>query len=126
MNAMASVPRARYAFAFTPVDQGILLFGGAGATENDHLSDTWLLKVNGTGLGDFQWTELQNYPTPRGRWCLGAAQCGAGALIMGGSIDYRISSNETWAWSPKVSSSVWGEEHDVLGEWEHADSAKTT
>ena len=45
---------------------------------------------------------------------------------MGGSIDYRISSNETWTWSPKVFSSVWGEEHDVLGQWEHTDSSETT
>jgi hypothetical protein len=38
-------------------------------------------------------------------------------LTMGGSIDYRISSDETWHWEPKVISSPWGEEFDSLGKW---------
>lgn len=54
---------------------------------------------------------------------MNAATCGAGALITGGSVDYRVSSNETWQWKPKVLSSVWGTEHNSLGEWELVDRA---
>jgi len=123
LDAVAPRPSARYAMALAPVEQGLLLFGGAGSSEDDHLGDTWLLHINGTGMGDFRWQELQNYPAPRGRWCMNAASCGSGVLIAGGSIDYRVSSNETWQWKPNVLESVWGPEHDSLGEWERVDTA---
>lgn len=119
-------PRARYAAAFAPTENGVLLFGGAGDSENDHLSDSWLLNINGTNLTESTWEELQSYPTPRGRWCMSGAQCGKGMLMMGGSIDYRISSKETWLWEPKVLPSPWGTEHDSLGEWTSEEDAYYT
>lgn len=62
-------PRTRYAFAFAPTENGVLLFGGDGDSENNRLSDSWLLNINGTDLRNSTWTELQDYPTPRSRWC---------------------------------------------------------
>merc|ERR1711998_137515 len=117
-NALAPRPNARYAATFSPVSGGVLMFGGAGATENDHLADSWLLRINGSTPSDFVWEQLQDFPAPRGRWCLSAVQCGDGALIMGGSTGYRLFSNETWKWSPEVIPSVWGAEHDSIGSWE--------
>jgi len=125
-SAKAPRPAARYAASFAPVSGGVLLFGGAGATENDHLGDSWLLKVNGSSLSDFEWQQLENFPSPRGRWCQSAVQCGDGALIMGGSFDYRMFSDETWRWTPEVISSVWGQEHNSVGRWEKVGNSQWT
>jgi hypothetical protein len=48
-------PRTRYGFAFAATENGILLFGGAGDNEFDHLSDSWLLQIDANDLENSSW-----------------------------------------------------------------------
>jgi N-acetylneuraminic acid mutarotase len=48
-------PRSRYGFAFSPTANGVLLFGGAGDSENDHFTDSWMLNINATDLNNSTW-----------------------------------------------------------------------
>jgi hypothetical protein len=76
-----------------------MLFGGAVVADEDYFSDTWLLFRNN---GSPVWKQQNNWPQPRGRWCGAAATCkdSTGVVMVGGSIDYRVSDAGTWMWKP--------------------------
>jgi len=80
-----------------------MLFGGAVTADEDYYSDTWLLFRNG---GAPVWKQQNDWPRPRGRWCHAATRCakqgvnGSSVVMVGGSIDYRVSDIPTWMWTP--------------------------
>jgi hypothetical protein len=124
-----SLPTAEQQVTFVgPAD--CMLFGGAVTADEDYFADTWLLYLNG---GKPVWKQQNNWPAPRGRWCHAAATCADpanGALMLGGSIDYRVSDTGTWIWTPtpipfEKNTDEPGHPPGHTGEWELVNSGPT-
>lgn len=88
------------------------LFGGAALSEDDHFDDTWVFHPMQANDGKLGWQKSQPAvadppPKPAGRWSFQIASCGAGTLMAGGSIGYRICADDTWTFNATVFPSVW-------------------
>jgi hypothetical protein len=54
------------------------------------------------------------------------ASCGNGVLMAGGSIGYRVCTDDTWTFNATVFPSKWttaAVNHDAYGEWKRQDPA---
>lgn len=107
-------------------ESSCMIFGGAALSEDDHFQDTWIFKAGG-------WKQTQPGtwapgPRPAGRCSFQIASSGAGTLLSGGSIGYRICGNDTWTFNFTHSPSIWTTDkvnHDTEREWlrQHAESS---
>jgi hypothetical protein len=101
-----------------------VLFGGAALSEDDHFDDTWML--NDVGWQQSQPGVARPGPKPAGRWSFQMASCGNGVLMAGGSIGYRVCTDDTWTFNATVFPSKWttaAVNHDAYGEWKRQDPA---
>jgi hypothetical protein len=91
--AVAPIVRDRVAFAFDPVHQETILFGGRGPTNSNNLADTWTW--NGTA-----WTQLDVtlQPTARANAAVAYDDLHQLTLLFGGAATAGTQ-QDTWAWN---------------------------
>lgn len=120
---LAPRPRWGHSMACTPpswLEEGAsataatscTLFGGAYLSEDDHFDDTWVFHPMASQSGKPAWQQSQPAvanptPKPAGRWSFQLASCGSGTLMAGGSIGYRICTDDTWTFNATVFPSIW-------------------
>lgn len=101
--------RALHTFAYDPVTERYVLFGGVGSSV---LGDTWLMEIDDAGVA--QWTELALSPTPGPRYgSFSAFDEDHGRLLMFSGAQEGAAGNpvnpspETWALDMRADPPVW-------------------